>query len=178
MRLVSRGFTLLEIIIALAITALGIAAVAKATGGAVTAVAETKERMLAVWVAGNHLSELKIIRAWPAAGSYEATRTMGGRTWYLTQAVSNTGNQDVRRVDIQVYTDPQRRGHEFEVYGYIARYRPPAEFRENESNDGSGEDQESAESTEEENGTPLPGEEAETGGDAQPARVDDTGDSG
>lgn len=152
-----RGFTLLEIIIALAIAVLGIAAVAKATGGAATVAAETRERMLAVWVAGNRLSELRITRAWPAPGSADMVRSMGGRTWYLTQTVSGTPDEDLRRVDLAVYTDADRDEREFEAYGYLARYRSAEELGGGPEA-GEGElDQEPP--PDDEGGTPLPGEE-------------------
>lgn len=161
-----RGFTLLEIIIALAIAVLGIAAVAKATGGAATVAAETRERTLAVWVAGNRLSELRITRSWPAPGSADAVRTMGGRTWYLTQTVSGTPNEDLRRVDVAVFTDQDRVEKEFELYGYVARYRGASELG------GGSEDPEEQEEVEEplddEGGTPLPGEAEPDGGGAIP----------
>jgi general secretion pathway protein I len=122
------GFTLLEVVFALAIAVLGIAAVAKATGTAATVAGETRERMLAVWVAGNDLSELRIARAWPVPGSRDTVRTMGGRTWYLTRTVSTTQVEDLRRVDITVYTDADRSAREFDMYGYVARYRTPEEL--------------------------------------------------
>lgn len=123
-----RGFTLLEIVIALAIAALGIAAVAKATGGAATVAAETRERLLAVWVAGNRLSELRITRAWPDTGNTDLVRSMGGRSWHLTQTVVETPDDDVRRVSVEVYTDAERADREFVVHGYVARYRTAEEL--------------------------------------------------
>lgn len=168
MRRAEGGFTLLEIVISLAIAALGIAAVAKATGAAATVATETRERMLAVWVAGNHLSELRITRAWPSAGSYDLVRSMGGRTWYLTQAVSPTRDQDLRRVDITVYTDEERDEQEFAMYGFVARHRTPEEL-------GAGQ-----EAVEEQEGA-NDGEEAQPGEEAPPgtgARQGDAGDGG
>lgn len=160
-----RGFTLLEIVIALAIAVLGIAAVAKATGGAATVAAETRERMLAVWVAGNHLSELRITRAWPAPGSSDMVRSMGGRTWYLTETVSDTPNEDLRRVDLAVYTDVDRDEREFELNGYVARYRSAAELGGGpEAGEGKGDEERPAA---DEDDAPLPGEEEPpAGGDA------------
>lgn len=163
MRPADRGFTLLEVVIALAIAALGIAAVAKATGGAATVATETRERMLAVWVGGNRLSELRIIRAWPAAGNYDMVRSMGGRTWYLTQTVSGTPNDDVRRVDIVVYTDAERDDREFQVYGYIARHRTAEELGA-----GSEAAEEQEGQVDEEGGTPPPGEDEPPEGEMQP----------
>jgi len=120
-----RGFTLLEVVIALAVAALGIAAVAKATGGAATVASETRERMLAVWVAGNHFAELRISRSWPAPGSSHAERSMGGRTWYLTQTVSNTDVENIRRVDVEVYTDQEHENREYRTFSFVPHYTSP-----------------------------------------------------
>lgn len=134
----SGGFTLLEIVIALAIAALGITAVAKATGGAATVAGETQERMLAVWTASNRLSELRITRAWPAPGSQEVTSKMGGRTWYLAQKVSGTDDEDIRRVDITVFTDPRHTAREYQAFGYVARYRSEEESQNGTQDQGNG----------------------------------------
>lgn len=162
MRRAERGFTLLEIIISLAIAALGIAAVAKATGGATTVASETRERLMAVWVAGNQLSELRIARSWPAPGNYESAQSMGGRTWYLTQTVSNTELVDVRRVDIGVFTDQDHDIQEFELTGYIARYRTAEELGAVPETGGQQEEEAG-----DEGGTPLPGEEEPQGTESQ-----------
>lgn len=159
-----RGFTLLEIVIALAVAALGIAAVAKATGAAATVATETRERTLAVWVAGNRLSELRITRAWPTAGSYDLVRSMGGRTWYLTETVSTTGAEDLRRVQIAVYTDEERDQREFEMFGFLARYRTPEELGAGLEAAGETEDLDGGEGEPPPEGTPT-GPEAGQSGD-------------
>jgi len=170
----NRGFTLLEIIIALAIAALAITAVAKATGSAATVAGETEERMLAVWAVNNRLSELRITRAWPAPGNSEVTSTMGGRTWYLAQTVSDTDDQDMRRVDISVFTDPRHSAREDQAFGYIARCRPEEESQsgtqdgggtQNDGNGGSGgANQEDGQGTGAGDGTSTPGEATEPPG--------------
>lgn len=125
----SGGFTLLEVVIALAIAVLGIAAVAKATGGAATAAIQTRQRMIAVWMASNRLTEIRLTRVWPSAGVSDATATMGGRRWYLQRTVSDTGQKDLRRVEIAVYLDPRHETREFRMIGYLARYRTDEELR-------------------------------------------------
>lgn len=160
MRHEARGFTLLEIIVALAIAALGIAAVAKATGSAATVAAETRERMVAVWVAGNRLSELKMTRAWPAPGRHDVTRTMGGRTWYLDQVVSETDVESIRRVEIVVYTDPELSRREFSVTGAITRFEPEADLPADPAGgDLDDADEDDSELPDINTGVPLPGDE-------------------
>jgi len=119
------GFTLLEIIVALAIATLGIAAMARATGSAATVAGDTRERMLAVWVAGNRLSELRLARAWPAPGTYDTEAAMGGRDWYLRQTVTATPQESIRRVEVEVFTDRDFEDREHSLFGYLARHMPP-----------------------------------------------------
>ena len=166
----SRGFTLLEVVISLAIAVLGIAAVAKATGGAATVAAETRERMLAVWVAGNTLTRLDLARAWPDPGELDTASTMGGRTWHLTRIVSETDIETIRRVDIEVYTDEKRQNREYRTFGYITRYTPP------DATAAGGEESGGPESGEpgSEEEIPLPGEE----GDVQSGESADGAGSG
>jgi len=157
-----RGFTLLEVIVALAIAALGIAAGVKAAGVAAATATETRERMLATWVAGNRLTELRLTRAWPRPGNRETVRAMGGRTWHLTESVSETPLADLRRVDVVVYTDPGREARETQVYGYVARYRSDEELGPGPEIPGEADGGEQA--FEEAEEIPLPGD-AETPGD-------------
>ncbi len=123
---VERGFTLLEILAALAIAAVGIAAVAKATGGAASVLQVTENRLLGSWVASNRIAELRLSRRWPATKSSDRTDVMGGRTWYYRESLSTTADPDILRVDIRVYTDPDHNDQSASLFGYVARSTPPA----------------------------------------------------
>jgi len=163
----ARGFTLLEIIISLAIAALGIAAVAKATGSAATVAAQTRERMVAVWVAGNRLSELRIQREWPELGARDTQATMGGRSWYVTRVVAETDNEAMRRVEIEVYLDSERTSREYALHGYVSRYERPQGEGSDDDLDESGVDQNET--------VPLPGEGGES--ERSPAEPEQSGTS-
>ena len=130
MRPAERGFTLLEIIVALAIAAVGIAAVAKTTGGAASVMQLTEDRMVAVWVADNRLTELRLSRLWPRAGETDRTTLMGGRTWHYREKVSTTADPDLLRVDIDVYGDEEHENFSSSLFGYLARQRPPLDGRD------------------------------------------------
>ncbi len=122
-----RGFTLLEIIVALAIAAVGIAAVAKTTGGAAAVMQATEERMVAYWVADNRLAELRLSRAWPRASESDRTALMGGRTWHYREAIATTADPDLLRVDIEVYSDGEHEKLGASLFGYLARVSAPEE---------------------------------------------------
>ena len=121
------GFTLLEILAALAITVIGIAAVVKVTGSAVDVLQTTEDRVLGSWVASNRLAELRLSRDWPAAVTRDASEKYGGRDWYYREKISETADPDLLRVDVSVYSDREQVDLSADMFGYIARYSPPAE---------------------------------------------------
>lgn len=121
MKRAERGFTLLEIIAALAIAAVGIAAVAKTTGSSASVLQVTEARLLASWVASNRLTELRLSRAWPAASESDRSATMGGRTWHYREKISTTRDPDLLRVDIEVYSDKAHEKLSSTLFGYLAR---------------------------------------------------------
>lgn len=99
-----RGFTLIEILVALAILAIALSAVLRA--GAVTtdqAIA-SKYRLLATWSAENLLAEQTARRRWPDPGEQSGVSEQAGIRLNWVQTVSNTPNPAFRRIDIRIYT--------------------------------------------------------------------------
>ena len=54
-----RGFTLIEVLVALVIVSLGIVSIIQVTSQHVNNISELEKRMLASWVASNHLAEIR-----------------------------------------------------------------------------------------------------------------------
>ncbi len=121
-----RGFTLLEILAALAIAAVGIAAVVQSIGTSISVAGDTEERLLATWVASNRVAELRLGRAWPAASTADRVFELGGRSWYVREQVSTTADPDIRRVDLSVHAAPDTEHAAANLFGYLARYIPAA----------------------------------------------------
>lgn len=124
---VEQGFTLLEVLAALAIAVVGIAAVAKATSSAIDVLQTTEDHVLASWVASNRLAELRIRRAWPGAITKNSSQGLGGRVWYYSESISQTADPDLLRVDLSVYSDQEHQHLGATLFGYLARYSPPTE---------------------------------------------------
>ena len=99
----NRGFTLLEIMVALAVLAIALGAVIKAVGTSAVDIGNLRDRTLASWVALNHINTLRLVREWPDEGTRNGTVEMAGREWRWELQVSNTLNEDIRRIDITVY---------------------------------------------------------------------------
>ena len=95
------GFTLLEIMVALAVFATLAAAVLSASQYVVKQRGAVEARLFAVWLADNRLNELRL-QAGLAAGQQQQVVSMDQRDWVLYQHISATGDPRLLRVDIQV----------------------------------------------------------------------------
>ncbi len=105
-----RGFTLLEVMVALVIVALGMIAVHQQLGRYAAGVAFIEEKTLASWIATNRVTELSVAPVWPELGDDEDEIEYAGRLWHLRTEVTETEVPNLRRVDVYVSPadDPDR----------------------------------------------------------------------
>ena len=96
------AFTLIEILVAVAILAVALAATTRAAGIATDGARETRERLLATWAAENRLAELRARHVFPDAGTSSFTVQQGGLALAAEETVSETPNPAIRRVDVAV----------------------------------------------------------------------------
>jgi len=100
-----RGFTLVELMVALAVLAIGMTAVLHATNQAAHAGVFLKQKTVAHWVASNRAAELSINREWPNPGVIKGTETMADQTWNVETEVRDTEVPELRLVTIRVSLD-------------------------------------------------------------------------
>lgn len=100
------GFTLLEVLIALAMLAIALAAAMRVAGIATDTTAQIKQRIVAQWVAENRLTELRV-GTWPAVGSNNGEVIQAGLTLRWEENISGTPNPNFRRVEIRVFAPDQ-----------------------------------------------------------------------
>jgi general secretion pathway protein I len=98
----SAGFTLIEVLVALAVIALGLTAVIKALGEYTDAANYTRQKTLASWVATNKLTEIAVGPTWPALGDYDEDVEFARQEWRCAIEVSETPVTNLRRVDVSV----------------------------------------------------------------------------
>jgi len=97
-----RGFTLIEILVALVVLAVALAATTRAAGVATDGALETRHRLLATWAAENRVAELRARRAFPDPATRNLAAEQGGLTLSIEERVSETPNPTIRRVDLAV----------------------------------------------------------------------------
>ena len=106
--LAEAGFTLIEVMVALAIVAIALAAGSRAASSVVGTSQRLNDVVLAQWCADNQLTELRLQGQLPAVGRSTFTCTQLGRDFKGTLKVQPTPNPSFRRVDAIVANDDGR----------------------------------------------------------------------
>jgi general secretion pathway protein I len=99
----ARGFTLLEVLIALVVVALALLALTRTAGGQVRNFEALRERSLASWVAANVLAETRLATPMPATGKRDGRARLANRDWRWQLEVQATEDPDMRRLEVRVY---------------------------------------------------------------------------
>lgn len=101
------GFTLLEVLVALTILAIALAAIIGAASNQALNTTHLRDKTLAHWVAMNRIAEMQLSAEWPAKGKLRGEEEMGLHAWHWVRTVTETPDPRVRQVDIAVYRDKQ-----------------------------------------------------------------------
>lgn len=99
---ISPGFTLLEVLVAVAIVALGLSGILSTINGMVGSSIYLKHKTLANWVAQNHITELRLQPEWPDIGKSTDDAEMAGQDWHIMTEVIATPVEKLRRIDVSV----------------------------------------------------------------------------
>ena len=96
------GFTLLEVLIALAILAISSLAVIGQSGQSVTQLQQLHLKTTAMVVADNQLAQLQAAPDWPGLGSQTLSLESGREQWRVTTSVTQTSDPWLRKIEVQV----------------------------------------------------------------------------
>ncbi len=121
MRKTQSGFTLLEVLVALAIAAVGLGAVSKALYQNIEVADRLGQKMIGNWVASNHLAELQIKRDYLSGGSTRETADMAERQWQIEAEYTPTGDNQIVRVDVSVFEGDERDRPAAKLFGFLAQ---------------------------------------------------------
>lgn len=119
MRRSANGFTLVEVLIALAVLAIALTAVMRTLGQAIDTTATLRERNTALWIAQNRLSEHRMRNSWPAPDTTNGEAEMAGQKWFWREQVATTPEPNIRRIEITVRGHPDAQAAQAHLVGYL-----------------------------------------------------------
>lgn len=100
-----RGFTLIEVLIAMTIAAVALMAAIRATTSLAVGAAELRVRTLAQWSAENRLAQIRVAREWPTPGRRQFDCSQDGVVLLCREDVFQTPNPQFRRVEVSVFDE-------------------------------------------------------------------------
>jgi len=101
------GFTLIEVLVALIVVSFGIVSVIQVTSQHVSNISELEKRMLASWVASNHIAEIRHGAKTERVRDNTDTERfdMGGHTWRSRARLQETEVEKVFLLTVEVSFD-------------------------------------------------------------------------
>ena len=98
----AHGFTLVEILVAVAILAVALAAAARAGSLAPDGARDIRGRLLATWAAENRVAELRARQLFPPPATSTIAVKQGALPLTIAETVTDTANPAIRRIDLAV----------------------------------------------------------------------------
>ncbi|TKB46680.1 type II secretion system minor pseudopilin GspI [Thalassotalea mangrovi] len=100
------AFTLVEVMIAMAIFAIAGTAIFKVANSTLIGTSRLETTTIAQWVASNQLVEVTLDQSWPPKKNQKGELEMADRQWHWLQIVEETEDKRMRAVTIEVREDP------------------------------------------------------------------------
>ena len=97
-----RGFTLLEVLVALVIVATSLGASLRAVSSLTQNSSGLRHQMMATWSAENRLTQIRLLGLWPEPGRHQFSCPQGNLALLCEEEVSATLNRRFRRVVVTV----------------------------------------------------------------------------
>jgi len=103
------GFTLIEIMVALAVIAIVLGPMVITASANVSNAAHMRDKTFAQWVAVNKVTELRASQTWPSIGDKKGHTLMGNNDWYWIAKIKKTEIATIRTIEYKVYRTEQER---------------------------------------------------------------------
>jgi general secretion pathway protein I len=97
-----RGFTLIEVLVALTIASVALLAALRATSTLTQGLQDMRQRTYALWSAENRLATIRVVSEWPEVGRRQFDCSQGGILLVCDEEVFATPNPFFRRVEVSV----------------------------------------------------------------------------
>lgn len=116
------GFTLLEVLVALFILAITMAAVSRTASSSIHHVEALRTRIIADWVAQNRMALHQARGDYPLPGIQSGEEAQAGETYPWREEIIATPNPTMRRIVVNVYAPDDAQHSLRELTGYLVQY--------------------------------------------------------
>lgn len=98
----SRGFTLIEVLVALLIFGLISTAAAQVSSQYIASYERVRDKTLAAWLAENRINEIRLQSSLPATSNSASDQQFGPYRWQVITRIATTADVNIRRVEVSV----------------------------------------------------------------------------
>ncbi len=115
------GFTLIEVVVAVAVIAFGLSATIKTVSTVARNTAYLNERIVATWVAQNAMAMYELNIENDASKETSGKEEIAGVEWYWTKSLVGTEDPGLQRVEIEVRRDEKK---DSQIYASLVSLLP------------------------------------------------------
>lgn len=98
-----RGFTLIEVMVALAVFALAAAMLMLSDGNSIRQTRYMQEKILAAQIADHHLGVLLAEKRWSEGGQSSRIQEYAGLQWRVRESIRETSIKNFKQVEVEVF---------------------------------------------------------------------------
>ncbi|MCK0107403.1 type II secretion system minor pseudopilin GspI [Marinobacter sp. S0848L] len=115
-----KGFTLLEVLVALLVFSLIATAAAEVGSQYISSFERVRDKTLAGWIAENRINELRLQETLPSTSENSTDTEFGTYRWQVTTVVQGTAEPTMRRVEVTVAKYPDQKNDPYPVHSLSA----------------------------------------------------------
>jgi general secretion pathway protein I len=118
----AKGFTLVEVLVALVILAVALTAMIKTASETTVNTAVMRDKFFASLVATNKINELHIQKLWPSTGDSNGMEEMGNQSWFWQMKVDTTPEPTLRKVIVNISSESNKDRVLYSLIAYVGQH--------------------------------------------------------
>lgn len=119
-----QGFTLIEVMLAMAIFSIAGIALLSASDNNIKNLSYLESKVLANWISSNQLVAVTLDQEWPPKNNKKGSIEMAGREWFWLQKVVKTSDKNMRQVVVEIRGEEDQKLAITSVMTYVSKSKP------------------------------------------------------